>query len=103
MHHAHNEKRETTHDGKNRTTNKEKETYKYFGISEADNIKQVRMKRKIKKDYIRKTRKLLESKLNSRNLITWIDIWAVLQVRYLGSFLKLTKEELKQMDQRTKN
>ena len=50
----------------------EKETYKYLGILEADTIKQVEMKDKIKKEYIRRTRKLLETKLSSRNLINWI-------------------------------
>ena len=38
----------------------EKETYKYLGILEADTIKQVEMKEKIKKKDLRRTRKLLE-------------------------------------------
>ena len=37
----------------------ENETYQYFGILEADTIKQMRMKDKIQKEYLRKTRKLL--------------------------------------------
>ena len=41
----------------------EKETYKYWGILEADTIKLVKMKEKIKKEYCRRTRKLLEIKL----------------------------------------
>ena len=36
----------------------EKETYKYLGIWEADTIKQEEMKEKIKKEYLRRTRKL---------------------------------------------
>ena len=40
-----------------------KETYKYLGILEADNIKREEMKEKIKKEYFRRTRKLLETKL----------------------------------------
>ena len=47
----------------------ENETYKYLGILEADTIKQVEMKDKNQKEYLRKTGKLLETKLNSRNLI----------------------------------
>ena len=43
----------------------EKETYKYLGILEADTVKQVQMKEKIKKEYLRRTRKLLETKLCS--------------------------------------
>ena len=37
----------------------ENETYKYLGILEADTIKQVEMKDKIKKEYLRRTRKQL--------------------------------------------
>ena len=40
----------------------EKQTYKYLGILEADTIKQEEMKEKIKTEYLRTTRKLLETK-----------------------------------------
>ena len=83
-------------------TFEEKETYKYLGILEADTIKHVQMKDTIRKEYLRRTRKLLETKLSSRNLIKGINTWAVPLVRYSGPFLKWTREELKQMDQRTK-
>ena len=58
-------------------TLREKETYKYLGTLEADTIKQVEMKEKIKKEYFRRTRKLLKTKLSSRNLIKWISTWTV--------------------------
>ena len=70
----------------------ENETYKYLGILEAYNIKQVEMKNKIQKEYLRRTRKLLETKLNSRNLIKGINTWAVPLVRYSGPFLKWTRD-----------
>ena len=73
-----------------------------MGILETDTIKQVQMKDKIQKEYLRRTRKLLETKLSCRNLIKGINTWAVPLVRYLGPFLKWTREELKQMDQRTR-
>ena len=66
----------------------ENETYKYLGILEADTIRQMEMKEKIKKEYLRRTRKLLETKLNSRNLIKGINTWAVPLVRYSGPLLK---------------
>ena len=53
-----------------------------------------------KKDYLRGTRKLLEKKLYSRNLIKGINTWAVPLVRYSRLFLKWTREELKQMQLR---
>ena len=80
----------------------ENETYKYLGILEADTIKQVEIKNEIQKEYRRRTRKLLETKLCSRNLIKGINNWAVPLVRYSGPFLKWTRDEIKQMDQRTK-
>ena len=55
----------------------ENETYKYLGILEADTIKQVKMKNKIPKEYLRRTRKLFETKLNSKNLIKGITTWVV--------------------------
>ena len=60
------------------------------------------MKDKIQKEYLRRTRKLLEIKLSNRNLLKGINTWAVRLVRYSGPFLKWTRDELKQMDQRTK-
>ena len=60
------------------------------------------MKDKIQKEYPRRTRKLLETKLSSRNLIKGINTWALPLVIYSGPFLKWTKDELKQMDQRTR-
>ena len=63
-------------------TLRENETYKYLGILEADTIKQVQMKDKIQKEYLRITRKLLETKLSSWNLIKGINTWAVPLVRY---------------------
>ena len=55
----------------------ENETYKYLDILEANTIKQVEMKDKIQKEYLRRTRKLLETKLPRRNLIKGINTWAV--------------------------
>ena len=43
-----------------------------------------------------------ETKLLSRNLIKGINTRRVPLVRYSGPFLKWTKEELEQMDQRTR-
>ncbi len=63
----------------------EKENYKYQGILEADNIKQTEMKENLRKEYLRSTRKLLETKQYSRNLVKGINAWAIFLVRYLDS------------------
>ena len=83
-------------------THAENETYKYLGILEADTIKQVEIKEKIKKEYFRRTRKLLEKKLSNISLVYGINTWTVPLVRYSGPFLRLTRDELKQIDQRTR-
>ena len=75
----------------------EDKTYKYLRILEADTTKQAKKKKKIPKEYLRRTRKLLETKLNSRNRIKGINIWLYL-VRYSGPFLQWTRDELRQMD-----
>ena len=77
----------------------ENETSKYL---EAGTIEQMEMKDKVRKEYLRRTRKLLGTKLSSRNLIKGINTWAVPLVRYSGPFLKWTRDEFKQMDQRTR-
>ena len=70
----------------------ENDAYKYLGILEADTTKQVQMKDKIQKEYLRRTRKLLETKHSCRNLIKGINTWAIPLVRYSGPFLKWTKD-----------
>ena len=64
----------------------EKETYKYLVILEGDTIKQVEMKEKIKTEYLRITRNLLETKLSRRNLIKGINTWAVSSLDIRGPF-----------------
>ena len=85
----------------NLRTLEKKQNNKYLGILEDDTIKQVDMKNKIQKEYLRRTRKVLKTKLSSRNLIKGIYTWAVPLVRYSRPFHKRTREELKQMDKRT--
>ena len=64
----------------------ENETYKYLGILEADTIKQVKMKEKIQKEYLRRTRTLLETKLSGRNLMKGINTRAVPSLDILDTF-----------------
>ena len=80
----------------------ENETYKYLVILDADTIKQVQPKDKIRKEYLRRSRKLLETNLSRRNLMKGINTLAVPFVRYWGPFLKWTRDELKKMDRRTR-
>ena len=65
MRHVNNEKCQTTHDGGVKLLNQvvirmlgEKKTYEYLGILEADTNKQ---ENSFKKEYLRRTRELLET------------------------------------------
>ena len=83
------EGKELANQEKIRTTG-ETENYKYLGISEANTFKEYRWR----------TRKLIEIKLCSGNLIKRINTRAVTSVRYSGPLLKWIREELRKMDQR---
>ena len=109
MRHVNNEERETTIHRRNGTTEwreklerSEKKKPTITWEYEADIIKQVEMKENIKKEYLRSNIKLLEIKLYSRNFIKGIHTWAVIIIRYSGSFLKWTIKEPKQIDRRIK-
>ena len=49
----------------------------YLGIIELDKIEETEMKEKITKEYTRRQRLILKSKLNGRNKVTAINIWEV--------------------------
>ena len=79
---------------------KKRKKYKYLGVLEADTIKQSEMKEKVRKEYLRRTKKLFKIKLCSRNLIKGLNTWVVILIRYSGPFLRWTREELWLIDQR---
>ena len=60
------------------------------------------MKERIKKEYLRRMKKLLKTKVYCRNIIKRINTQAVPLIRYSAPFLKGAREDLKQMDQRTR-
>ena len=59
-----------------------------------------RWKKKLRRSISGEPESLLERKLCSENLIKGINTWAVPLVRYSGRFLKWTRDELKQINQR---
>ena len=81
---------------------KEGESYKYLGILEADQFKYKEMKRTVKKEYLRRVRKVLESRLNGGNLIAAINTWAVSLLRYAAGFIDWTQGELEALDRRVR-
>ena len=60
------------------------------------------MKLNVSKEYIRRLRKVLKSKLNGGNLVCGVNIWAVFLLRYSAAFISWRKIELQAMIE-TKN
>ena len=80
----------------------EGDTYKYLGILHADKVKCAEMKDKVKTEYTRRVRKILETKLNGNNIIKGMNTWAIALLRYSAAFLELTRLEKEEPDRDTR-
>ena len=69
-------------DGKVIKSLQEGESYKYLGILEADKYLEEKMKLNVSKEYVKRTRKILKSKLNGGNLVHGVNTWVVSLLRY---------------------
>ena len=76
--------------------------YKYLGTLESDKIKENEMKLQFVKEYKRRVRLILKSKLNGKNKIKAIKTWAVAVLRYGAGILTWNVEELKELDKKTR-
>ena len=77
-------------------------SYKYLGILESDTIKNQEMKIDIRKEYFSRVKAILKSKLNSGHIVKAMNTWAVPVVRYSGGIVEWTKEELENIDRKTR-
>ena len=64
-------------DGKVIKTIQEGESYRYLQIIEADRFLGEEMKLKVSKEYFKRLKKVLKSKLNGENLVQEVNTWAV--------------------------
>ena len=78
------------------------EGYTYLGIIKLDKIKETEMKEKITKEYKRRQRLILKSKLNGRNKVTAINTWAVAIFRYGAGIIQWKASELKDLDRKSR-
>ena len=74
-------------DGKVIQSLQEGEIYKYLGILHADKFLEKKMKLNVSKEYIRRLRNVLKSKLNGGNLVLGVNTWAVSLLRYSAAFV----------------
>ena len=87
-------------DGKVIKSLQESESYKYLGILEADKFLVEKVKLHVSKEYIRRLRKILKSKLNSGNLVRGVNTWAIFLLRYTVAFVSLRKSEVQAIDEK---
>ena len=81
----------------------EKNRYKYLGILEYNKIKESKMKENFWREYLRRTKLIMKSRLSGRNKITAINTWGVSLMRYGDiSIVKWTKSELDEIDRKTR-
>ena len=80
----------------------EGESYKYLGILEAHKYLEEKMKLNASKEYIRRLRKVLKSKLNGGNFVRGVNAWAVSLLRYSAAFVSSRKSELQAIDEKTR-
>ena len=76
--------------------------YKYMDIMQADQIRYMEIKEKVKTEYLRRVRKVLETKLNGGNIIKGINISTVSLLRYSAAFIDWScTARVTQLDRRT--
>ena len=78
--------------------------YKYLGVLEVEGIKHLEMKELVRKEYFRRVKKILKSKLNGGNTIKAINSRAVSTciIWYGTGIVDWTKEELQEMERKTR-
>ena len=78
------------------------EGYKYLGMLELDKIKEKEMKELFRTEYLRRVNLIMKSKLNGRNKILAANTWPVSLMRYGAGILRWTKNELQEIDRKTR-
>ena len=78
------------------------EGYTYLGIIKLDKIKETEMKEKINKEYKKRQRLILKSKLNGRNKVTAINTWAVAIFRHATVIIQWKASALKDLDRKSR-
>ena len=81
----------------------EQDGYKRLGILEYDRLEEHdRLKDKFRNEYFRRTKLILKSKLNGKNNIMVLNTWAVFIMRYGAGIFKWNKNELHEIDRKTR-
>ena len=73
-----------------------------LGILEAEKFLEEKLKLNVSKEYIRRIRKMLKSKLDGGNLVRGVNTSAVSLLRYSAAFVSWKKSELQAIDRKTR-
>ena len=60
------------------------------------------MKLNVLREYIRRFKKVLKSKMNGGNLVYGVNTWAVSLLRHSAAFVSWRKSELQAIDRKTR-
>ena len=75
---------------------------RYLGILETDHLKEKEMKDLFLKEYKRRLKLVLKSKLSGKNKIMAANTWAVAILRYSAGVVEWNTDELKVLDRKTR-
>ena len=67
-----------------------------------DDFEDESVKDRLSKEYERRVKKVIRSKLNGGNMVRVINSWAVSLLRYSGGVVRWTKVELMNLDRKTR-
>lgn len=76
--------------------------YKYLGIEENHQIEHKKEKERLKKEYVRRLRLILNTELNAKNKMQAIGSLAVPVLRYSFGIINWHKEEIQKLDRKTR-
>jgi hypothetical protein len=76
--------------------------YKYLGLKEKFGILEKENKVEIKEEYHRRIKTVLRTKLNAKNIIMAINMWAIPVILYTAGVLKWSQSELNEIDSNTR-
>jgi hypothetical protein len=76
------------------------ETYKYLGMKQALRIDQRTMKAEITKEFVGRTRQILKTKLNGKNLFQAINTYACSSLRYSFGLVEWTRTDIEGLQRR---
>jgi len=87
----------TTEDDDTMEAMNEDDMYRYLGHMQAKQIKHARMKQKLGEEYLNRTKSILKTKLNGKNMIKAINTYATPVLTFSFGIVKWTPTDLENL------